>query len=76
MSTGGTGSGYGYQWWARDAGAFEGRGIFGQTLHIDPARRLIIAINSAAEAPTGRGIGQARQDFIADVKAEIDREKK
>lgn len=75
VSTGGDGSGYGYQWWTRAEGAFEGRGIYGQTLHIDPARRLIVAINSAAEQPTGRGQGQARQDFIAAVKAEIDREK-
>jgi CubicO group peptidase (beta-lactamase class C family) len=76
VSTGSAGSGYGYQWWARPDGAFEGRGIYGQTLHIDPQRRLVIAINSAAEYPTGRGQGQARQDFIAAVKEEIDREKK
>jgi CubicO group peptidase (beta-lactamase class C family) len=76
VSTGGAGSGYGYQWWTRPDEAFEGRGIYGQTLHIDPKRRLIIAINSAAEQPTGRGQGQARQDFIAAVKSEIDREKK
>jgi CubicO group peptidase (beta-lactamase class C family) len=76
VSTGSAGSGYGYQWWARPDGAFEGRGIYGQTLHIDPKRRLVIAINSAAEHPTGRGQGQARQDFIAAVKSEIDREKK
>jgi CubicO group peptidase (beta-lactamase class C family) len=74
VSTGGPASGYGYQWWTRDAGAFEARGIYGQTLHIDPKRRLVIAINSAAEQPTGRAIGQARQDFIAAVKSEIDRE--
>lgn len=73
VSTGGAGSGYGYQWWTRADGAFEGRGIYGQTLHIDPTRRLVIAINSAAAQPTGRGQGQARQDFIAAVKAEIDR---
>ena len=62
---------YGYQWWPRPDGTFEGRGIFGQTLHIDPKRRLVIAINSATETPTGRG-GQARQALIAVVKAEID----
>jgi len=73
VSTGSAGSGYGYQWWPRADGAFEGRGIYGQTLHIDPKRRLVIAINSAASQPTGRGQGQARQDFIAAVKTEIDR---
>ena len=76
IGTSGGGSGYGYQWWPRDDGTFEGRGIYGQTLHIDPKRRLVIAINSAAEAPTGRDIGRTRQTFIAAVKAKIDAEKK
>jgi CubicO group peptidase (beta-lactamase class C family) len=62
---------YGYQWWPRDNGAFEGRGIYGQTLHIDPARRVVIVLNSATEQPTGRPAGQARQEFIAAVKAEL-----
>jgi CubicO group peptidase (beta-lactamase class C family) len=66
------GAGYGYQWWPRADGAFEGRGIYGQTLHVDPRRRLVIAINSAAEQPTGRAIGQSRQDVIAAIKAEVD----
>jgi len=68
----GAGSGYGYQWWTRDDGTFEGRGIYGQTLHIDRARRLVIVITSAAEQPTGRASGQARQEFIAAVNAEVD----
>ena len=71
-SSGAAGSGYGYQWWIRGDGTFEGRGIYGQTLHIDPARHLVIVINSATELPTDRGAGQARQDFIAAVKAELD----
>jgi CubicO group peptidase (beta-lactamase class C family) len=75
VSTGG-GSGYGYQWWTRDDGTFEGRGIYGQTLHIDRARRLVIVINSAAERPTDRVAGQARQAFIAAVNAELDAERR
>ena len=72
----GTGTGYGYQWWTRDDGTFEGRGIYGQTLHIDRARRLVIVFNSAAEQPTGRESGRARQAVIAAVKAEVDAEKR
>ncbi len=72
----GAGSGYGYQWWTRDDGTFEGRGIYGQTLHIDPARRLVVVINSATEQPTDRASGQARQEFIAAVNAELDRERR
>ena len=69
----GTGTGYGYQWWTREDGTFEGRGIYGQTLHIDRSRRLVIVLNSAAELPTDRAAGQARQEFIAAVKAELAR---
>jgi CubicO group peptidase (beta-lactamase class C family) len=72
----GAGSGYGYQWWTRDDGTFEGRGIYGQTLHIDRARRLVIVINSATEQPADRASGQARQAFIAAVNAELDRERR
>ena len=72
----GTNTGYGYQWWTRDDGTFEGRGIYGQTLHIDRARRLVIVINSATEQPTERASGRARQEFIAAVQAELDAEKR
>ena len=70
--TGDAGGGYGYQWWSRDDGTFDGHGIYGQRLHIDPQRRLVIVINSAADTPTGRSSREARQAFIAAVKAEID----
>ena len=72
----GPGSGYGYQWWTRDNGTFEARGIYGQTLHIDRARRLVVVINSATEQPTGRAAGRARQAFIATVSAELDAERR
>jgi len=72
VSTGASGSGYGYQWWTRDDGTFEGRGIYGQTLHIDRARRLVIVINSAAPQPADRAAGQARQDFIAAIETAVD----
>jgi CubicO group peptidase (beta-lactamase class C family) len=68
----GPGAGYGYQWWTRDDGTFEGRGIYGQTLHVDPARHLVIVIHSAAARPTDRSAGEARQEFIAAVAAAVD----
>lgn len=76
VSTGSPGSGYGYMWWTRDDGTFEGRGIYGQTLHIDPARHLVIVFNSATEQPTGSNAGRARQDFIAAVVTALDAEKR
>ena len=75
VSTGGA-TGYGYQWWTREDGTFEGRGIYGQTLHIDRARRLVIVLTSATEQPTDRTSGRARQEFIAAVEAELDAEKR
>ena len=39
--------GYGYQWWTRNNGTFNAVGIHGQHIHIDPARRLVVVVNSA-----------------------------
>jgi CubicO group peptidase (beta-lactamase class C family) len=66
---------YGYQWWPRDDGTVEGRGIYGQLLHIDRARNLVIVLNSATVEPTSRASSEARQKFISAVKAELDAER-
>ena len=42
--------GYGYQWWTFDDGSYAARGLFGQGIFIDPARRIVIASN--ADYPT------------------------
>lgn len=70
----GAGAGYGYQWWTHKDGTFEGRGIYGQTLHIDRSRRLVIVINSATEQPTDKASGEARRKFISAVSLELDRQ--
>jgi CubicO group peptidase (beta-lactamase class C family) len=51
---------YGYMWWpvaSADGsyadGAFSARGIFGQYLYINPARRVVIAVWSARSKPRG-----------------------
>lgn len=72
--TGDPNGGYGYQWWTRTDGTFDGIGIFGQMLHIDRARRLVIVLNSAAPQATNRAATQARREFIAAVSSEIDAE--
>ncbi|CAN5302548.1 serine hydrolase [soil metagenome] len=38
---------YGYQWWPHEDGTFEGIGIMGQSLLVDPASRTIVVIQSA-----------------------------
>ncbi|MCO5120470.1 MAG: beta-lactamase family protein [Burkholderiaceae bacterium] len=69
------GRGYGYQWWTFDDGSFAGRGIFGQGLFIDPARRIVIASNAnwsgGARDPVA---DQARDDFYRAVQAAVDAE--
>jgi CubicO group peptidase (beta-lactamase class C family) len=69
------GRGYGYQWWTFDDGSFAGRGIFGQGLFIDPARRIVIASNAnwsgGARDPVA---DQARDDFYRTVQAAVDAE--
>jgi CubicO group peptidase (beta-lactamase class C family) len=66
---------YGYQWWPGDDWTVEGRGIYGQLLHIDRARNLVIVLNSATVEPTNRVSREARQKFISAVKAEVDSER-
>ncbi len=51
---------YGYMWWAvpardgsLDDGAFSARGIFGQYIYLNPARRIQIVVLSARSKPKG-----------------------
>jgi CubicO group peptidase (beta-lactamase class C family) len=76
VETGEPGGGYGYQWWTRDDGSVDARGIFGQMIHIDPKRHLVIAISSAWEHATDRKQSQDRNALIAAVSAAVDAEAK
>jgi CubicO group peptidase (beta-lactamase class C family) len=69
------GFGYGYQWWTRDNGTFNALGIHGQQVHIDPARRLVVAINSAwPEAEFTKESRVARTALLDAIRAAIDSE--
>jgi CubicO group peptidase (beta-lactamase class C family) len=69
-------SGYGYQWWTYEGGTFSAIGIHGQQLHIDPARRLVIAIHSAWPVPgfTPESLA-ARIGLLRAIKAAVDAER-
>lgn len=60
---------YGYLWWLGDDGSFSARGIFGQMIHIDPSRDLVIATHSAWPSPTGEAFSAHRDAFVRAVKA-------
>jgi CubicO group peptidase (beta-lactamase class C family) len=62
--------GYGYQWWTTDGSRFAAIGIHGQLIYIDPARRLVVAINSAWPVATGAEAARAR--FLNMITAAVD----
>lgn len=60
--------GYGYFWWMPNSGAFEGRGIFGQSVTVFPEDRLVIVLNAAWPEATKRERSMARTAFINAVR--------
>ncbi|MFQ3207807.1 MAG: CubicO group peptidase (beta-lactamase class C family) [Glaciecola sp.] len=69
-----SGKGYGYQWWTFDDGSFTARGIFGQTIFIDPKRQLVVAFNGNWNNATDGELNRQRFEFIDIVRAKIDHE--
>jgi CubicO group peptidase (beta-lactamase class C family) len=69
------GGGYGYQWWIFNGNTFEALGIYGQVIHIDPARHLVVAINSAWPEAESNKRHAAVAAFINTIAKEIDKEK-
>ena len=68
------GRGYGYQWWTADDGTFDAYGIHGQMIHIDPVRRLVIAVNSAWPVATGQKESGARAALVNAIVKAVDSE--
>ncbi|GAC12953.1 serine hydrolase domain-containing protein [Aliiglaciecola lipolytica] len=66
------GRGYGYQWWTFEDGSFTARGIFGQTIFIDPKRELVIAFNGNWPTATDADLDRKRFTFIDSVQSAID----
>ncbi len=70
------GGGYGYGWWVFNGSAFKALGIYGQLIHIDPARKLVIAVNSAWPEADSNERQIAVANFVKSITDEIDKEKK
>ncbi len=68
------GRGYGYQWWTTDAGPFEARGVYGQLIHVDPARRLVVVILGSWLSPTAADSDQQQRNLITSLGAALDAE--
>jgi CubicO group peptidase (beta-lactamase class C family) len=66
--------GYGYQWWPLGDGTFQARGIFGQLIHLDPARDLVVVITAAWPAPREPDRRVAQLGLVREIAAAIDAE--
>ncbi len=70
---------YGYGWWPqggdRPDGSFAALGIFGQSILIDPQRRLVIVSLGDWDTATGPAHSAARAAFWQQVKLTVDRER-
>jgi len=66
------GEGYGFQWWTQDDGVFAAYGIFGQTIRVDPGRKLVIVLLSAWPDATGSGHSAARRALIRQLVEAVD----
>ncbi|MEP4892222.1 MAG: serine hydrolase [Aliiglaciecola sp.] len=65
---------YGYQWWIFDDGSYTARGIFGQTIFIDPSRELVVAFNGNWPTATDSNLDSKRLEFIDKIREAIDSE--
>lgn len=69
--TSSTKGGYGYQWWTSNDGSFQGRGIFGQGLFIDPESQLVIAINSNWTQASSTSAYNAKQKMYQHIRSAV-----
>jgi CubicO group peptidase (beta-lactamase class C family) len=69
------GWGYGFQWWTLSDGTFRALGIHGQMIHLDPARHLVVVLNSAWPEAESFERQIAVDNFLRSVNREIDKER-
>jgi CubicO group peptidase (beta-lactamase class C family) len=62
-------TGYGYQWWTSPGGIYEGQGIFGQRITINPAKQLVVVSWSAWPGATDPGSESAQAALMAAIDA-------
>ena len=62
---------YGYQWWLTGGPAYNAIGIFGQQIHINPAKDLVVVVQSATVRASDGAAGASRAAFIEAVSANL-----
>jgi CubicO group peptidase (beta-lactamase class C family) len=67
------GRGYGYQWWTTPQG-YSAIGIFGQSIYVDPKRRIVMVTSSAWPSATSRDLSMAREGFFRAIREAVDAE--
>ena len=67
------GGGYGYGWWIFNGRSFDALGIYGQRIHVDPSRQLVIAVNSAWPEADSNKRQLAFTKFLTSVNNEVDK---
>lgn len=66
------GYGYGYQWWTMPDGRFAALGIFGQSIMVDPAKKLVVVMTGSWPTATGETLSAARAEFWKKIEAAAD----
>jgi CubicO group peptidase (beta-lactamase class C family) len=65
--------GYGYQWWVEANGSYDAIGLFGQLIHVDPKRRLVIVTLSNWANPTSKDMPARRAALVTRITEAAER---
>jgi CubicO group peptidase (beta-lactamase class C family) len=66
------GFGYGYQWWTMPGSRFAAIGIFGQSILVDPAKKLVVVMSGSWPTATGEKLSATRAAFWKKIEATAD----
>lgn len=64
--------GYGYKWWVQSPGKFMALGIFGQTIYIEPAKKLVVVLNQSWPRADNDTTYSREMPFLQAVSAAVD----
>lgn len=65
------GEGYGYLWWRDEDGSYSANGIFGQTIYINPAKKLVVVQFGAWPYATSNEFSASRAKFFKSVQKSL-----